>query len=208
MDETRIRKIVQEELKRTSNTGRFNVRSVPQHVHNGSDSPLLPETSINRNPGVMGNVMFASSGEDYVFEINMPYTPRQVILNGIFVDSPTGSAPIDDRYHIWGTAYLGPAYYLQPIDNRTVGVGGIPYPAPTNLQDGSKATIPAQSSTFFGFIQGSSEATAGTSQFHIADVFGSATLRVTVVDFSKDKIVFRVTSMTSGWSLIGNYLII
>jgi len=199
---------VREELARSNASSRFQLNSIPNHTHNGVDSPQIPEPNINRNPAVMGQVLFANSGVDYTFELNMPYTPTQIILNGIFVDSPTGEAPIDDRYHIWGIAYLGEAYYLQPVDNRTVGVNNIPYPALTDLEDGSSASIPAQSSTFFGFIGGATEATAGGSQFHIADVFGSASLRVTVVEFNRSKIVFRVTSMTSGWSLTGNYLII
>jgi uncharacterized protein (DUF2126 family) len=108
---------------------------------------------------------------------------------------------------VWGEAYLGRANYLQPVDNRTVAVGGIEYPAASNLQDGSVATIPVQSSSFFGFVNGANAGTAGTSQFHIADVFGSATLRVTLVDFSKDRIVFRVTSLSSGYTLAANFLI-
>lgn len=204
MDENDVRRIVQDEMRRQSKSSRFGYQNTPLHTHNGKDAPQIPDPNINRNPAVMGNVNFSSSGVDYTFELNMPYTPRQVIMNGIFVNSL--SAPTV-RYHVWGIAYLGTAYYLQPVDNRTVAVGGIPYPAPTNLQDGSSASVPAQSSAFFGFVNGANAGTAGTSQFHIADVFGSATIRVTVVDFSKDKIVFRVTSLSSGYTLAANYLI-
>jgi hypothetical protein len=204
MTEQQIRQIVQQELQRSNNAARFGLSNLPNHIHNGVDSPQIPEPNINRNPAVLGRVSFATSGVDYIFELNLPYTPRQVVLNGTFVND-TSSPTV--RYNIWGIAYLGPAYYLQPVDNRTATVGGIPYPAPTNLQDGSEATIPAQSSTFFGFVNGANAATAGDSQFHIVNVFGSAIMRVTVTEFSKDKIVFRVTSLSSGYTLLGNYII-
>lgn len=205
MDEQKIRQIIQEELKKSDNLSRFRVNSIPQHVHNGTDSPQIPESNIKRNPAVFGSVLFASSGVDYIFQLNLPYEPQQVIVNGVFVDSVTGTAPIDDRYQVWGVASLGQSYYLQPVDNRTVTVGGRPYPAATNLSDGSTASIPAQSSTFFGFIAGATEATAGVNQFSIAGVFGSADLDIRVVEFNRSTIVFRVLEMTSGWSFTGNY---
>jgi hypothetical protein len=204
LNEASIRRIVQDEIKRSNNSSRFRVNSIPEHTHNGVDSPVIPEQNIYRNPAIMGRVEFATSGVDYVFQLGLPQTPRQVILNATLLDN-TSSPTV--RYNILGIACLGPAYYLQPVDNRTVTVGGLPYPATTRLQDGSEATIPAQSSTFFGFVNGANAATAGDSQFHIVNVFGSAAMRVTVVDFSKDKIVFRVTSLSSGYTLLGNYII-
>lgn len=206
MDEKEVKRLIDQEFKKREARQRFGRQNVNLHTHDGGESPRIRDIDLERNPGVMGRVTFASSGVDYIFQLNMPQTPRQIILNGVFVDDPT-LLNIDKRYHVWGTSYLGNAFYLQPVDNRTVEVGGIPYPAPTNLEDGSQATVPVQSSAFFGFIKGSDEATAGTSEGHIADVFGSATLRITVVDFSKNKVVFRVTSMSSGWAFIGNYLI-
>lgn len=205
LQEKDIRRIVQDEMKKGAKASRFGLKNTQFHTHNGVDAPKVRTEDLYTNPGVMGNVNFSSSGVDYTFHLNLPQTPKQVILNGIFVNSL--SAPTV-RYHVWGMAYLGQTYYLQPLDNRNVEVGGVPYPAPDNLQDGSTATIPAQSSSFFGFVNGANAGTAGTSQFHIADVFGSATLRVTVVDFSKDKIVFRVTSLSSGYTLAANYFII
>ena len=207
MDENAIKKLIQQELKKSNNNSRFGRQRANNHNHDGVNSPKVADNNLDRNPAVIGQVTFATSGVDYTFRLGLPYTPRQVILNAVFVDST--SSP-DDRYQIWGVAYLGNAYYLQPVDNRTVAVGGLPYPSSPNSDQTDldpNSLVPAQSSTFFGFFDGASEATAGASQFHIADVFGSATLRVTVVDFSKDKIVFRVSSLQSGWSLIGNYLI-
>jgi hypothetical protein len=205
MNDQQITKIVREEIQRANNSSRFRLQSIPEHTHNGTDSPRVADENLGRNPAIFGRVSFSTSGVDYIFELNLPYTPRQVVLNGTLVDSTTSPTV---RYNIWGTAYLGPAYYLQPVDNRTVTAKGLSYPAPTPLQGGSEATIPAQSSTFFGFVNGANAATAGDSQFHIVNVFGSAVMRVTVVDFSKDKLVFRVTSLTSGYTLLGNYTIL
>lgn len=205
MDEKKIRQIVREELTRANNYSRFNLNTIPFHTHDGVNSPQVSENSLSTNPAIFGRVNFSTSNVDYVFQLNLPYTPKQVILNGTFVNSVTSPTV---RYSVWGVAYLGTAYYLQPVDNRTSTVGGIKYPAPTTLQDGTNFSIPAQSSTFFGFVNGTNAATAGDSQFHIANIFGSALLRVTVTDFSKDRIVFRVTSLTNGYTLLGNYTII
>ena len=203
MNENQIKTLIRQEMDKRSKSSRFGYQESNNHNHDGGNSPKIADNNIDRNPSVMGNVTF-SSVADYTFQLDLPFTPRQVTLNGNLFNSLTSPTR---RFSVWGQAVLGPARYLQPVDNRTVAVGGIPYPAPTKLQDGSEANVPAQSSTFFGFVNGANAATAGDSQFHIVNVFGSATMRMTVVDFSKDKIVFRVTSLSSGYSLVANFLI-
>jgi hypothetical protein len=203
MNEQQIRQIVQQELQRSNNASRFTVNSIPQHTHDGINSPKVNFNSINTNTPILGRIVFSSIG-DYTIECNLPQTPSLLTLNGnLFndIDAPTV------RYSVWGQAIFNQAYYLQPKNDRTVIVGGISYPTLTNLNDGSEATIPAQSSTFFGFVNGANAATAGDSQFHIVNVFGSATMRMTVVSFSKTTIVLRVTSLSSGYDLAANILI-
>lgn len=204
MDEKEVKRLIDQEFKKREARQRFGRQNVNLHNHDGGESPRIRDIDLDRNPAVLGRVIFSNTG-DYTFRLNLPQTPRLCTLNAnLFdnIDAPTV------RYSIFGQAYLGNAIYLQPENDRNVTTGGIPYPAPTNLQDGTEATIPAQSSTFFGFVNGANAATAGDSQFHIVNVFGSATMRMTVVDFSKDKIVFRVTSLSSGYDLAANFLII
>ena len=38
MDEQKIRKIVQDEIKRSNGAGRFGINQIPFHTHNGTDS--------------------------------------------------------------------------------------------------------------------------------------------------------------------------
>lgn len=46
MDENKIRKIVQDEIKRNEGTGRFGLKSIPFHTHNGTDSPSIFSPTI------------------------------------------------------------------------------------------------------------------------------------------------------------------
>lgn len=204
MNDARIRQIIREEMYRANNASRFNgITALPEHVHNGVDAPRIPYNAIQRNTPLLGRIQFSNTG-DYTFNFDLPQTPTLLTLNGnLFndIDAPTV------RYSVWGQAVFDQAYYFQPDTTRSVAVGGIPYPAPSVLQDGTEANIPAQSSTFFGFVNGANAATAGDSQFHIVNVFGSATMRMTVIEFSRTKVVFRVTSLTSGYDLAANILI-
>lgn len=203
MDDKQIRKIVQEELKKSDKQRRFGMRNIPLHTHNGTDSPQVPVNNLLRNPGVLGSVTFAQQGEEYTFNIDMPQTPNRIDCNGIVYDT-------NRRILTNGVAYLGEGYYLQPSSSTSVSVGDIKYPAPTEQPDGSTKNVPIQGSSWLWTNRADADNySAGVSENHIVSVTISGTIyaRVTVVDFSKDKIVFSVPYLESGYEVIANFLI-
>ena len=203
MDEKTIRKIVQEEMKKANRKNRFGYQEIPLHSHNGSDSPVIRQVDVKKNPGVLGSVTFAQRGEIYTFELDMPQTPARIDCNGIVYDTSR-------RILTTGFAHLGEGYYLQPSSSTSVTVGDIRYPAPTEQPDGSTQRVPLQGSSWLRASRASlSEVSAAVSENHIVSVTIGATIfaRVTVIDFSKDKVVFSVPFLESGYEVIANFLI-
>jgi len=203
MDEKAIRRIVQEEMKKANRHNRFGVQEIPLHHHNGNDSPTIRQTDIKKNPGVLGSVTFAQKGQIYTFEIDMPQTPSKIECNGIVYDT-------NRRILTTGFAYLGEGYYLQPSSSTSVVVGDVRYPAATTQPDGSTKSVPLQCSSWLRASRSSlSEISAAVSENHIVSVTIGATIfaRVTVIDFSKDKVVFSVPYLESGYEVIANFLI-
>lgn len=215
LNERDIRRIVQEEIKRDAKSSRFGYQQTPLHTHNGSDSRRIREIDLDRNPSVSGNVEFATE-TTYTFDINMPFTPRQVTVFGTVFNNNAISPTV--RAMTFGVAALGKAYYLQPDTATSVAVGDIEYPAPTPQPDGTTPSVPLQSSTYmwvdtaavdFGSSDASGMCRAGSSEDHVVSISFGGTIyaRVTVVEFSKDKIVFSVPFLESGFTVIANYLI-
>lgn len=204
MDENNIKKLIRQELDKRDKQKRFGRQRESNHNHDGSNSPKVADNSIDRNPGVLGSVSFATTGQEYTFKLSMPYTPRNIFCNGIVFDTSR-------RILTVGQAYLGEGYYLQPESTNSVIVGGIRYPAPTKQPDESTKNVPLQCSSWIRASRaGLSEVSAAVSENHIVSVTIGATIyaRVTVVDFSKDKVVFSVPFLESGYEVIANFLIV
>lgn len=207
MDDKQVRKIVQEEIKRSSNASRFGVQNTTFHTHDGIDSKRIREIDLEKIPAVSGNVEFGTEGNFYTFNINAPFTPRQVTVYGnVFNNNAIGPTI---RAMTFGTSSLGKAYYLQPQSANTVSVGDIEYPAPTEQPDGSTPSVPMQSSTYIWTNTSGPDFKAGSSEDHVVSISFGGTIyaRVTVVEFSKNKVVFSVPFLESGFTVIANYLI-
>lgn len=203
MTPDQVRKIVQQELRSSKKSDRFGYQNIPNHVHNGKDSPSIRDTDLARNPAVLGSVTFATEGQTYTFEIDMPQTPRRISCNGIVFNSTVRVLTI-------GEAYLGEGYYLQPLSDNSVQVGDIRYPAATEQPDGTTKNVPLQCSSWFWADEGDQdEYKVLVSENHLVSVGFGGTIyaRLTVVDFSKDKIVFSVPYLESGYEIIANFLI-
>lgn len=203
MDEKQVRRIVQQEIQKSSKGSQFGVQNVPFHLHNGVDSPSLKEGNIMPSVSASGSVTFASVAV-YTLYINAAFTPRSVFCTGNVIGNTT------EKYAFTGTAQLGPSFYLQPQDSRTVIVGGSQYPFtdPNNPSYGTN--IPMQSCSYYG-----SESNAGArhtlvGNFHIIDIqypSGTSHARATIIDFSKTAITLAVETLDTGWSINANFVI-
>ena len=209
MDEKQVLKLIDKRLKEREAKRRFGRQNVAYHTHDGSESPRIREIDLERGPAVSGNVEFSTAGAFYTFNIDQPFTPRQITVYGTVFNN-NGIGPTI-RAMTFGVASLGKAFYLQPDSANSVTVGDIQYPAPTKQPDGSTVSVPIQSSTYL-WTDTTSVANfrAGSSEDHVVSISFGGTIyaRVTVVEFSKNKIVFSVPFLQSGYTVIANYLIV
>lgn len=210
MDDAKIRKIVQEELRRSSNSSRFNVRSIPQHTHNGTDSPNIKAENVIPSCSIVGSVSLATEGQIYNLNLNSSFTPRMIICHSI-VSNTTGEIY---RGVYFGVAQLTPSFYFQPSSSSSVVTGNIQYPFPTTQLDGSTPSVPAQSSS--GLLTSRSNDAnvfANQSEDHIVSAYvGTGTsnirARATVIGFGRDSVQVYVPYLTSGWSIDACFVII
>jgi len=82
MDENKIRQIVQQELQRNNNASRFTINSIPQHTHDGVNSPKIKAENIIPAVSVSGNIDFARE-DTYTIYLNSSFTPSRIQLYGV-----------------------------------------------------------------------------------------------------------------------------
>jgi len=198
--EQNIRKMMREEIARSNASSRFQLNTVPQHVHNGIDSPLLKEENIIPSVSVSGNISFAAS-DTYTIYLSSSFTPRSITAYG----NITGSGA--ELYMSIGTANLTPSFYLQPDTTRTVVTGSIQYPF---IDPNLDVTVPLQSSCYIGAENTStgSNMHSLSSEGHIVNVFygNDIKARATITEFTKSFIKIQ-TTIDSGWEMNINYVI-
>jgi len=211
MDDQKIRKIVQDELRRSQGASRFNINTIPNHTHNGVDSLQIKAENVIPATSVTGTVEMATEGATYSLKLNSNFTPQQIIAHGVVTGTYSGSAM---RVITWGSAQLTPSFYFQPVDGQlAVSVGNIQYPFPTLMPNGTKPNVPAQSSSYLAVSRGSVANTfALTSENHILSVGGFPTstdiyARATVVGYTKNEILVYVPTLDAGWTIFLTFII-
>jgi hypothetical protein len=209
MEEAKIRQIVQQELQRSNNAARFGVNNIPFHTHDGVNSPQVKAENIIPSVSVVGAVSLSTQGQTYNLFLNSSFTPQAIICHSI-VSSSSGEIY---RGAYFGMAQLTPTFYFQPDTAAGVVTGNIQYPFPTEQPDGSKPTVPAQSSSGL-LVSRSTDANvfANQSEDHIVSAYVDLTesgirARATVVGFSRDSIQVYVPYLTSGWSIDACFII-
>ncbi len=200
MNDTQIRQIVQDELRRSQSTGRFGLNSIPYHTHDGVNSQKVKQADIIPSVSVSGNISFAAS-DTYTIYLNSSFTPSHITAYG----NITGSGA--ELFFSIGSANLTPSFYLQPDTTRTVKTGTIEYPF---IDPNLSVIVPLQSSCYIGAESTSTgnNMHSLSSEGHIVNVFygGDIKARATVTEFSKNFIKFK-TSIDSGWEMNINYII-
>lgn len=211
MDEQKIRQIVQDELRRGTNGGRFGLNTIPFHTHDGVNSQKIKAENVIPAASVTGTIELATEGATYSLKLNSNFTPQQIVAHGIVTGTYSGSAM---RAITWGTAQLTPSFYFQPVDGQlAVVTGNTQYPFPTEMPNGSKPTVPAQSSSYLAVSRGSVANTfALTSENHIVSISGFPTsgeiyARATVVGFTRDEVLVYVPTLDAGWTIFLTFVI-
>lgn len=191
LNEQEIRKIVRDEM----NSQKYQSGSpiISPHVHDGVTSPRINQASITPAIRTSGSITFAHTGA-YTIQTNGNPNPTLILCYGIVVDD-AGSPTV--RIHTFGTAQLGPSYYLQPNTQSTVKVGGPKQPF-------------IQSSTYLSVAASGPAFHALTDEGHIVDVEygGSTHARMTLLSFTPSTITLNVDNLDSGWNIIVNIVVI
>lgn len=205
MDENKVRQIVQEEMRRSTNGGRFGLNTIPFHTHDGVNSQKIKAENVIPSASVVGTIEMATEGATYSLQLNSNFTPQHITAHGVVTGTYSGSAM---RVITWGSALLTPSFYFQPVDGQlAVSTGNIQYPFPTTMPNGSKPSVPAQSSSYLAVSRGSVANTfALTSEDHIVSVGGFPAssdiyARATVVGYSRNEVLIYVPTLDSGWTI-------
>lgn len=202
-NDQKIRQIVQEELRKSNSASRFGINSIPNHSHNGIDSLQIKQENIIPSVSVSGRLTFTQE-TDYVLNLNANFTPSHISLYGMAYDT-AGSGV---RCMTVGSANLGPSFYFQPNSTTSVVTGNIQYPfTDPNINGGT--IVPLQSSMYLWVDNGSTTFHGQPGEGHILDVQWSGTVyaRATITTFDKNKVIFHVDNLTSGWEIYTNIVI-
>lgn len=211
LQEKDVRRIIQEELKRSAKNARFGYQQTPLHTHNGKDAPQITEDNVVPNPAIVGTIEMAQA-TNYSIGLNASFTPRNIQVYGVITGTYSANAI---RVLTTGSAQLTKGFYLQPGGSTFVVTGDTQYPFPTSQPDGTTPSVPVQSSAYINVSRGNLAHTfAGVSEDHIVDVVypdpssvSDIKARVTVVDFSKNEVKVSVPYLEAGWTIFLNYVI-
>ena len=182
--------VFDEKLKATQ----YGFQSQPFHLHNGTDSPRIPESSLTAGFTANCALVMATDGATYTIGLN--FQGKRLDFDGIALHKTAGT--IDKRAIVIGMARLGNSYELQGLSATSVVVGG-PIEA---LRQGSSALCTDQAATpMFA---------ASRSQNFIAFVqqpgTGATVAQAEVISFSSSNVKIKVT-LATGWELNGNMFI-
>lgn len=202
MNETDIRRIVQEELRRSNAGSRFGVANIPNHRHNGVDSLQISQSDILPSTSVSGSITFAQQ-TTYTLHLNASSTPSSILCTGNATDGT-------QKYMFVGTAQLGPSFYFQPQTDTSVVPGGPQYPFrdPNHPEYGTN--IPMQSCSYYGQESAGGAVHTLVGNFHIIDIqfpSGTSHARATVTDFSRSSITVVVDALDGGWKINANFVV-
>ncbi len=204
---------VQREIQRSNNASRFAVNNIPQHTHDGINSPKVKAENVVPAASIMGTVTFDAVAS-YRINLNAFFTPRHISATGIL----TGTSQITSqtaRVTTNGFALLTPSFYLEENDPDPSDVIPAKVVIDTLDLEFPFNGKPAQGSSYLWAAKSGSnnEAFAGISRDHIVSVYTdpdddtTIRARATVTEFGNNFVVIDVPILVSGWKIILNLVI-
>lgn len=188
MDDSDILELIQSEVHKAQQAGKFNLTTPPNHRHTGrgQDAPRINQADIIPGQRAEGSITME---QETVYKIGVIFNPSAIWVHGN-VTGPNG-----EKFLIVGNAQIGSSFYLQPSNSVSVITGG----PQQNI---------IQSTSYFGVDSGGSFHTL-VDEGHIVDIFygGVLHVRATVGNVNQTKIydsnniyVF-VNTLVSGWTI-------
>lgn len=176
---------------------RTGVAVVPLHIHNGVDTPKIPQSSIIPNLRALGSITMSTDGTRY--SLGLTFTPTQVWFLGNAIHRTGGS--IDIRAQVQGTAQIGPSYFFQPHSATAVTAGSNIHPV-------------VQGSSYFLVDSSTSPVTVRTaaSEDHLVSVNYPTSVdiaaRATVPDnWGGNGELFVDVTLGTDWEINGTFIV-
>ncbi len=194
LTEKDIVEIFYRELKKNAYSGN---PIVPRHNHDNINSPRISQANIINSVGIMGKINFTTNST-YTLYFSAP-NPTRLDLNGFAFD--TGAA--DSSAIIIGVALLSPAFYFQPLTNRSAKEGGTQYPIGGVLAQCS-------SNLYVQDAVGTANTFPHTEQFYIMNAFTAAGAHIVtgqLQNLTPNSIDIVITNLLSNWNVSANFII-
>ncbi|MDE2102436.1 MAG: hypothetical protein KGL39_34640 [Patescibacteria group bacterium] len=194
MNEQQIRQLIRQEIQADKSNSRFGLNVIPVHAHTGQNDGSQINSS-NLVPGLktLGTITMATVGATYT--LNTGFNPSSVVFSGTPYHSSGGGK--DKHTFVYGYAALGQNLPFQPAGTRGVVAGG-------------SYEIIQGSTSFYAGGSGSTTAFAATNdENHIVNVNdgSSDVVRATVTGYSPSGITIKLDTLSTGWTLIGNFYV-
>jgi hypothetical protein len=217
MNEQQIRAIIRDEMLQNANSG---TPITPRHIHDGTESPKIPRSSISTSPAFSGSISMSQG------TITGSY-PNQVITWANYY-IPTPSYPVDVKFYggaldttdspkahalITGSATLVIGNQYQP---GTVSSGGVKNSVtignvPVSIIQGCSALVMYDGTlAYSGGLTGSNATSIlRISQQYIAfasDASSNIYAVAKVASYNNSRLTIQ-TAFASNWSLTGQWII-
>lgn len=194
MNETAIRKLVQEELATGRYGKRFGLNNIPYHTHNGISSPKINSRDVTQGLNSTGKKKFTETG---TYTFNVGFTPSFVRFYGRAFNGGGNWSVF-----MFGQAALGRNLYSAQQDNDIITVKNTAYSL-------------VQSCGFFALdydsVSGSTQNYVNTEVgelFH-AERTSDGTVFVSgmVTGYGQNSFTVDLSTLASGWTVEGNYFV-
>lgn len=91
--ESTVRRIIQEELRRSQGGSRFGLNNIPNHIHNGIDAPKINQENIIPSIRASGSITFARTAQ---YTLGITFNPTSVLFYGVAIDGSGYTFTLDE----------------------------------------------------------------------------------------------------------------
>lgn len=198
MEENKIRQIVRDEMNRGTNKSRFELRSIPRHVHDGIDSLNISEDNVILTQKLISQLILNGSE---TFTLRNVKNVSRITFHGIAYLSPL---PTTKKASISGEIIFGQCAQFVG-EGSSISVLPLPI-VPTDDTGSGPAFVQASN---YVYLDTATLANGGVgSNGFLVYVFaeGSEVAKVTLDSYRGDALQFTAT-LASDWVLNGTMII-
>lgn len=177
----------------------YTVAHSSLHLHTGYDGSLrIPQANIIPTIRASGSITLATASTTYTLGTPQNNVPTSLFFYGVINHVTAGTTDIHS--FVTGTAQMGQSFYFQPQSGTSVIAGGtmqtVTQSCSALIIDSTTPTSPVVN----GFV--------GETHFiDMAYPAGTTVARATVTAFNKNQVSIFTDTLTSGWTIVGNFIV-